>query len=101
MWTYNSAIVFVGGFTDGTNEYSRTITCSYKVVEGNVNYRNLGYVRVRGTGANDDPANYKLRKLVIYPTTDIAIVDIVNSKGTRRIKLLKVKEGKRVLKASL
>lgn len=100
--TYNCARVHVGYYVGGgTNEDERSIDCGFGVIEGSVVTKRLRPVKVRWTTSEGQTSI--LQTLVIYPKTDMAIITISNSKGTRTIRLVKKKEGKRstIYKSSL
>ena len=102
MWTHNCARVYVGYYVGGgTNEDEQYIDCKYKVVRGNIVARRLIPIEVQGT--NSEGTMFTLQHVAIYPKSDTVILDIINSKGSHRIRLLKAKKGERktIFKASI
>lgn len=102
MWTYNCARVYVGYYVGGgTNEDEKYINCKYKVLQGNITTRRLRPVKVQGT--NSEGTIFTLQHYAIYPKSDKVILDIINSKGKRRIRLLATQKGERktIFKSSI
>jgi len=89
--TYNCARVHVGTYmVDPLGSHS--IHCRYFVERGRIFLKRLRPITVHGT--NHERTITRLQTLVIYPVTDEAIIEITNSKGVRRLKLIKYRKSR-------
>jgi hypothetical protein len=102
MRSYNCARVYVGHYIGGgTNEYEREIDCKYEVLQGSVVTKKLRPIKVRWTTSEGQVST--LQTLAIYPRTEVAVVNISNSRGSHQIRLMKAQKGVKsiIFKASL
>lgn len=92
MRTYNCARVHIGSYVGGgSNEFERQIDCGYEVVNGRVSTKELKPIKVQWT--TSEYRTSLLRTIVLYPVTEEAVIEITNSRGTRRVRLVRHKKG--------
>lgn len=91
---YNCARVNVGTYKVGDGMGAGTpISCRWRTIKGKVSSKKLKPIRVRD-GNHDRTISY-LNTFVLYPLTDIAVVEVSNRHGQHRICLTKNQKGKR------
>lgn len=92
--TYNCVRTHIGSYVGGgTNQFERNIDCGYSIEEGRVTVKKLRPIKV--TWTNSEGTTSLLQTVILYPVTKVAIVEITNSRGTKRVRLVKRKRGKR------
>lgn len=91
---YNCARVNVGTYKVGDGMGAGTlIYCQWRTIKGKVFCKKLKPIRVRD--GNHDRTISQLDTFVLYPLTDVAIVEISNRRGHHRVCLAKHQQGKR------
>lgn len=91
---YNCARVNVGTYIVGDGMGAGTpIYCRWRTIKGKVFRKRLKPIRVRD-GNHDRTISY-LNTFILYPLTDIAIVEVLNRRGQHRICLIKKQKGER------
>ena len=92
--TYNCAKVFKGSYIGGgTNEFERTMTCGYDVLEGEVSERILRPILVKGT--TSEGTLFKLQTVVVYPRTEVAMISATNGRRVFKLGLVRTRRGSR------
>lgn len=88
----NYARIYVGSYVGGgTNEFERVIQHSYKIIKGRVRIKKLRPVRVQETTSESKFA--RLKTILLYPITDVAEIDIFDSRGITHLILYKLPKG--------
>ena len=91
---YNCARVNVGTYKVGDGMGAGTlICCQWQAIKGEVFSKRLKSIRARD--GNHDRTISHLETFVLYPLTDIAVVEVSNRHGCHRICLIKNQKGKR------
>jgi hypothetical protein len=91
---YNCARVNVGTYKVGDGMGAGTLVlCQWQTIKGKVFSKRLKPIRVRD--GNHDRTISQLDTFILYPLTDMAIVEISNRRRRHRICLVKQQKGKR------
>lgn len=107
MKTYNCARVYVGDYSyskvhtypetapGGTYESCEQASCRYRTLRGSIIIKQLRPTKVRvASGESPSPIAYHtLRRVLLSPRTDEAIIAVFNRKGKRLVKLIKHQQG--------
>ena len=91
---YNCARVNVGTYLVGDGMGAGTLVlCRWRTIKGEVFSKRLRPIRV--TDGNHDRTISRLNTFILYPVSDMAIVEISNRRGDHRICLVKRRKGQR------
>lgn len=98
---YSCARVYLGSYDIDTNQFMRSVSHGYELLEGKVRIKKLKPILVRT--ATDGKSLNKLQTLVIYPKTNSAVIRIWAGRRKRLLKLVRPKPGERstILKTRL
>lgn len=90
--TYNCVRVHKGVYSVGDGKGTgHSIYCHYTIVRGKISVKKLRPIKVRN--GDHEGTISRLQTLVIYPATEEVIIEITNSKGLKRLRLIKYKKG--------
>lgn len=100
MWTFNCARVHVGDYSYGyisfmpQDDTYHSAKCGYTLLTGEINTKRLRPLKIRGARDSEGDDKYHLLEtFMLYPITDMAIINVFNHKGSYKIRLIKHQQG--------